>query len=127
MAIIKAPNTEYNGVSAGVQFSNGVGECSDPYLISWFQEKGYTVVPDAAEMKLPVPEPETEPESKPETEPEPKPEPEPETEPIVLNYDQMSRAELFSACEAAGIKVARNAKTETLIARLREHQEEGAD
>lgn len=119
MAIIKAPNTEYNGVSAGVQFSNGVGECSDPYLISWFQEKGYTVVPDAAEMKLPVPEPETE--------------SEPETDslvgevPVVLNYDQMSRAELFSACEAAGIKVARNAKTETLIARLREHQEEGAD
>lgn len=117
MAIIKAPNTEYNGVSAGVQFSNGVGECSDPYLISWFQEKGYTVVPDAAEMKLPVPEPETEPE----------PKPEPETEPIVLNYDQMSRAELFSACEAAGIKVAHNAKTETLIARLREHEKEGAD
>lgn len=117
MAIIKAPNTEYNGVSAGVQFSNGVGECSDPYLISWFQEKGYTVEFDAAELNLPVPEPE----------------PEPETGslvgevPVVLNYDQMSRAELFSACEAAGIKVARNVKTETLIARLRGHEEEGAD
>jgi hypothetical protein len=101
MAIIKAPNSEYNGVSAGVQFSNGVGECSDPYLISWFQEKGYIVEPEPESLM--------------------------EEAPVVLNYDQMSRAKLFSACEAAGIKVARNVKTETLIARLREHEEEGAD
>jgi len=57
MAKILAPNKEYGGISAGVQFVMGVGETSNPLLIEWFKSKGYTVELDAAELKLPVPDP----------------------------------------------------------------------
>lgn len=43
MAKIFAPNKQYTGVSAGVTFVNGVGETSDPHLLQWFRERGYTV------------------------------------------------------------------------------------
>lgn len=43
MAKIFAPNKQYAGISAGVGFINGVGECTDPYVIDWFKSKGYTV------------------------------------------------------------------------------------
>lgn len=43
MAVIKAPNKDYAGVSAGVVFEKGVGNTDDPYLISWFQDHGYQV------------------------------------------------------------------------------------
>lgn len=42
-------------------------------------------------------------------------------------YEEMTREELFDACEAAGINVPRNTKTETLIARLSGKGEEGDD
>lgn len=43
MAKIYAPNTEYNGLTATVRFVGGVGESTDPYLLKWFTEHGYTV------------------------------------------------------------------------------------
>ena len=43
MATIIAPNKEYSGISAGVQFRDGVGETTDKHLITWFKEHGYTV------------------------------------------------------------------------------------
>lgn len=43
MAKVLAPNKDYTGISAGVHFSQGVGECTDPYLLGWFKSKGYTV------------------------------------------------------------------------------------
>lgn len=43
VAKIIAPNKNYNGLSASVMFVNGIGECTDPYLISWFKKKGYRV------------------------------------------------------------------------------------
>jgi len=43
VAKIICPNTDYTGVSATVQFINGVGEASDPHLVAWFRENGYTV------------------------------------------------------------------------------------
>ena len=43
MARIFAPNERYEGTSAGIQFTKGVGETTDPYLISWFRAKGYRV------------------------------------------------------------------------------------
>lgn len=43
MAKVICPNKDYEGVSAGVKFSKGIGECTDPYLIGWFKEKGYEV------------------------------------------------------------------------------------
>lgn len=49
---IIAPNNRFDGVSAGVDFKEGVGQTSDPYLISWFEQNGYTVEGE------PVPEPE---------------------------------------------------------------------
>jgi hypothetical protein len=44
MVKIIAPNKNYNGISAGVRFMNGIGETSDARLLGWFKEKGYTVV-----------------------------------------------------------------------------------
>ena len=43
MSKIIAPNKNYNGVSASVQFKNGIGETSDNYLIEWFKKNGYEV------------------------------------------------------------------------------------
>ncbi|SEU32704.1 hypothetical protein [Paenibacillus sp. NFR01] len=43
MAKIFAPNTQYTGISAGVAFANGVGECDDPERLKWFERSGYTV------------------------------------------------------------------------------------
>lgn len=44
MAKIIAPNKKYTGISASVNFVNGVGETNDPRLIAWFKSKGYEVV-----------------------------------------------------------------------------------
>jgi hypothetical protein len=43
MAKVLTPNKDYDGISAGVTFVKGVGECADPYLLGWFKSKGYTV------------------------------------------------------------------------------------
>lgn len=43
MAKIKAPNKQYNGISASVPFINGEGETNNPHLIEWFKENGYIV------------------------------------------------------------------------------------
>lgn len=43
MTKIYAPNREYNGISAGVQFRNGVGETDDPAARSYFANAGYGV------------------------------------------------------------------------------------
>lgn len=43
MAKIYAPVKDYSGVSAGVSFQDGIGECSSPHLLKWFQEHGYKV------------------------------------------------------------------------------------
>lgn len=44
MATIKAPNKNYTGVSAGVQFVNGEGQTDDQWKIQWFKNKGYQVI-----------------------------------------------------------------------------------
>ena len=51
MAKIYAPNKDYTGISAGVHFSQGVGECTNPYLLAWFRAKGYTVEEIEVELK----------------------------------------------------------------------------
>ena len=38
MARIYSKNKQYNGISAGINFVNGVGVTDDPYLVSWFIE-----------------------------------------------------------------------------------------
>lgn len=43
MATIKCPNEAYSGISAGVEFVNGRGECSDPRLLQWFKDRGCTI------------------------------------------------------------------------------------
>lgn len=48
MAKIIAPNKKYTGISASVNFVNGVGETDDPRLIAWFKSKGYEVVEEEA-------------------------------------------------------------------------------
>lgn len=59
MVKIMAPNKNYDGISAGVKFSKGIGECADPYLIEWFKEKGYEV--EESEVKETLEEPEGKP------------------------------------------------------------------
>lgn len=49
MAKVYAPNKDYNGVTASVPFTNGVGFSSNPYLLDWFKEHGYKVEDDIAE------------------------------------------------------------------------------
>lgn len=51
MAKVYAPNKDYNGVTASVPFTNGVGFSSNPYLLDWFKEYGYKVEDDIAEAK----------------------------------------------------------------------------
>jgi hypothetical protein len=46
MAKIYSPNKQYTGISAGVVFSQGVGETTNEYLIDWFKKRGYDVEED---------------------------------------------------------------------------------
>jgi hypothetical protein len=43
MAKINAPNKQYNGISASVVFTKGVGESDNPILLDWFKTHGYEV------------------------------------------------------------------------------------
>lgn len=43
MAKVYTPLQGYNGISASVEFVNGVGETDNENLLEWFEEKGYTV------------------------------------------------------------------------------------
>lgn len=47
MTVIKSPNQEYTGTSAGVVFVNGVGNTDNENLIEWFRDRGYGVEIDA--------------------------------------------------------------------------------
>ena len=50
MAVIKSPNQEYTGTSAGVYFVNGVGNTDNENLIEWFRDRGYEVeIPEVEE------------------------------------------------------------------------------
>lgn len=52
MAKIYCKNKEFNGMSASVNFVDGIGVCEDTYLVSWFQENGYTVVEEKREPSV---------------------------------------------------------------------------
>lgn len=51
MVKIIARNENYYGISASVKFEKGVGYTSDPRLIQWFSENGYTVVKEKSEQQ----------------------------------------------------------------------------
>lgn len=48
---IYSPNKDYTGMSASVNFCNGVGETENPHLIEWFKEHGYEVEETAKKKK----------------------------------------------------------------------------
>lgn len=50
---ILAPNKQYNGISAGITFVNGIGETDDSDRINWFKENGYNVEDDLNEYPVP--------------------------------------------------------------------------
>ena len=51
MAVIKSPNQEYTGISAGVTFVNGVGNTDNENLIEWFRDHGYEVEEDTEDTE----------------------------------------------------------------------------
>ena len=51
MAKIYAPNKQYDGISASVAFTRGVGESENPALLDWFKSHGYTVEEPQEEKK----------------------------------------------------------------------------
>ena len=51
MAKIKAPNADYNGVSASLTFVKGEVDTEDKWLIEWFKNNGYEVDNSEAEKK----------------------------------------------------------------------------
>lgn len=46
----------YNGVSAGIQFRDGVGETNDSWRIQWFKDHGYSVGADSTDAVDPAEE-----------------------------------------------------------------------
>ena len=50
MARIYSKNKKYNGISAEINFVNGVGVSTDSRLLSWFEENGYCILPELDEM-----------------------------------------------------------------------------
>ncbi|NLT99007.1 MAG: hypothetical protein GXW96_12775 [Christensenellaceae bacterium] len=56
--IVRSPVRHYSGVTAGVQFSGGIGRTDDPHIADWMRSKGYEVSEDAP------PEPPKEPKGK---------------------------------------------------------------
>jgi hypothetical protein len=52
MAKIYSNNKQFNGISASVNFVDGVGESNIPHLLSWFIECGYTVIEEKKEPSV---------------------------------------------------------------------------
>ena len=52
MAKIYCKNKNFNGISASVNFVNGVGETKVSHLIFWFKENGYTVEEEKREPSV---------------------------------------------------------------------------
>lgn len=46
MVKIIAPRRDYTGISASVQFVNGIGETDNKRLIDWFKKNGYDIKPE---------------------------------------------------------------------------------
>ena len=94
MAKITVPNNpEYNGIDFGVPFVNGVAETENAWLIAMFKENGYNV--EEAGFEEIVEEVVEDIESG--------------------NLGELSRDDIKAQLDAAGIKYAKNAKTETLL------------
>ena len=51
MAKVYTPLQGYNGISASVEFVNGVGETDNENLLEWFEEKGYTIERDEKQKR----------------------------------------------------------------------------
>jgi len=52
MAKIYCNNKGFNGISASVNFVDGVGDSNIPHLISWFKENGYTIIEEKIEPSV---------------------------------------------------------------------------
>lgn len=75
MAKVLAPNKDYDGISAGVRFVKGVGECDDPWLLDWFKRKGYEVVEEDKPGEQPGQKSKPEPKQQPKEPKQPKEKP----------------------------------------------------
>lgn len=97
--IIKAPNKQYNGLSASVRFVNGVGETEDPHLIDWFKSHGYKVEEDQEEDKVPGDE---------------------EDVPVNLVLEEMSVEVLTAYAENNGIDIGKATSKDGILKKIEE-------
>ncbi|KGL45405.1 hypothetical protein EP56_07560 [Listeriaceae bacterium FSL A5-0209] len=109
MATIKSPNEKYTGVIAGVGFANGIGKTDDPWLKTYFEEKGYQVIEEE------VPDLNTEGTTDNHT---------PDLENQTNQGADEERQVVKDQLEALGIEYAKNAKTETLQKLLADNQKQ---
>ncbi|MGE5494609.1 MAG: hypothetical protein ACM3S4_04840 [Burkholderiales bacterium] len=65
MYIVKSPVEGYSGISAGVQFKDGVGKTDNKRAAEWLASKGYKVTEEKA-SKPANPDPPAEPPKEPE-------------------------------------------------------------
>lgn len=110
---ITCPNKSYNGVSATVNFNNGVGITEKESLIPWFKKHGYTVEEikeDGKENLAVVPEDDKEKED--DLGNMPKAE-------TTVDIDKLKKEELIKLCEENGIPVVKEDTKETLKEKLK--------
>ena len=117
MAKILAPNKQYNGISAGVAFTNGTGESDNPVLLDWFKDKGYEV----EEPEEPEPEDNlTEGEDgqdEPPTVPESDEDQEDNQEP---QLEELNAEELTDYAKDHGIDIGRATSKDGILAKIKE-------
>ena len=96
---ITAPNKDYSGMIAGVQFINGEADTENVRLIQWARENGFTVEAEAVPF-----------------EPEPPQWPENDFD----NLDDLTIRELKEIATEAGVEVPNRVKKSELIQMIRE-------
>jgi hypothetical protein len=116
--IVRAPNTNHNGNTAGVQFVAGVGHTDRPAAIEYFRRAGYSVEPEGSVRPTPPPAPRQAP-AEPVT-PDPANPFAPGASTVEKPLERMNKAELTAIANELGADV--EGTNRELIARIRAAQ-----
>lgn len=118
--IVRSPNKTHNGLTAGVQFTNGFGETDRPAALAYFRRAGYTVT--AGTMPHPTSQAAS-PASKPTPAAPgdvPAASPFAPTAPAAKSLSQMNKSELQAIASEKGLST--EGSNRELINRIREAQ-----